>query len=126
VTAAVTGAARSGAVKAAPRKAAPRKAAPRKAPPVDQGMRDATATGGVKTAPAPDPTPTPDPAPPPTPGPPLPPRPPQWAATGAGFVLGLLFWTWVALPFLKDGPAGVQTMLKAKFTNKAPDGSWLP
>lgn len=47
-------------------------------------------------------------------------------SSGAGFLLGLVFWGWVALPFLKGGPQGVKNMLKAKFLNKAPDGSWLP
>ena len=46
--------------------------------------------------------------------------------SGAGVVLGVLFWAWVALPFLRGGPAGVRNMLKAKFFNKAPDGTWLP
>jgi hypothetical protein len=45
--------------------------------------------------------------------------------SGAGFVLGLLLWTWVGLPFLQAGPVGVKNMLRAKFLNKAPDGSWL-
>lgn len=45
---------------------------------------------------------------------------------GAGFVLALLFWGWVALPFLRGGPAEVRKTIKAKFTNKAPDGSLLP
>lgn len=44
----------------------------------------------------------------------------------AGFVLALVFWTWVALPFLKSGPTGVKNTLRAKFFNKAADGSWLP
>jgi hypothetical protein len=46
--------------------------------------------------------------------------------TGAGFVLGLLFWGWVGLPFLRGGPAEVKKTLMAKWLNKAPDGSWLP
>ncbi len=46
--------------------------------------------------------------------------------SGAGFVLALAFWTWIALPFLKGGPDAVKAMLKAKFTNKRPDGSYLP
>jgi hypothetical protein len=49
------------------------------------------------------------------------------AASGAGgFVLAVMFWTWVALPFLQGGPTGVRNTLRAKFFNKAPDGSWLP
>lgn len=52
---------------------------------------------------------------------------PQPVSTGAGFLLALMFWSWVALPFLNNGGmAGVRAQLKAKFTNKAPDGSWLP
>lgn len=50
--------------------------------------------------------------------------------TGAAFVLGLLFWGWVGLPFLKAGPAGgpkaVRDVLRAKFFNKGSDGAWLP
>jgi len=45
---------------------------------------------------------------------------------GAGFLLGLMFWAWVGLPFLRDGMDGVRDVLRAKFTNKAPDGTWLP
>lgn len=83
---------------------------------------DAIAAGGEKK-----PAPAPEPAPAPAPNiSPAPPAPPAWADTGAGFLLALMFWTWVALPFLRSGPAGVKSMLKAKFTNKAPDGSWLP
>jgi hypothetical protein len=52
---------------------------------------------------------------------------PQPVSSGAGFILALMFWTWVALPYLNNGGvAGVRAQLKAKFTNKAPDGSWLP
>lgn len=51
---------------------------------------------------------------------------PSTVSGGAGFILGVLFWSWIALPFLKNGPSGVTNMLRAKFTNKAPDGSWLP
>lgn len=47
-------------------------------------------------------------------------------SSGAGFILAVLFWSWVALPFLKNGPEGVRNTLKAKFLNKAADGSWLP
>ncbi len=46
--------------------------------------------------------------------------------TGAGVILALMFWTWVALPFLKSGPTGVRNVLRAKWFNKAPDGTWLP
>lgn len=52
---------------------------------------------------------------------------PQPVSAGAGFILALMFWTWIALPFLNNGGVtGVRAQLKAKFTNKAPDGSWLP
>jgi len=55
------------------------------------------------------------------------PQVPSAVNTGAGFILGLLFWTWVALPFLNNGGVtGVKNQLRAKFLNKAPDGSWLP
>lgn len=47
-------------------------------------------------------------------------------SSGAGFILAVLFWSWVALPFLKGGPTGVRNMLRAKFLNKGADGSWLP
>lgn len=46
--------------------------------------------------------------------------------SGAGFILGLLVWGWVALPFLTGGPAAVRDTLRAKFFNKAADGTWLP
>lgn len=45
---------------------------------------------------------------------------------GAGWVLGLLLWGWIILPFVKGGPAGVKNVFLAKFLNKAPDGSRLP
>jgi hypothetical protein len=45
---------------------------------------------------------------------------------GAGWVLGLLLWGWVGLPFMKGGPAQVKKVWLAKFFNKAPDGSQLP
>ena len=52
---------------------------------------------------------------------------PQPVSSGAGFILALMFWTWIALPYLNNGGvSGVRAQLKAKFTNKAPDGSWLP
>ena len=44
----------------------------------------------------------------------------------AGFVLGLLFWGWVILPLVHGGPTEVRNVIRAKFLNKAPDGSWLP
>lgn len=48
------------------------------------------------------------------------------ANDGAGFVLGLLLWGWIILPFLKGGSGQVKQVLKAKFLNQAADGSWLP
>jgi hypothetical protein len=45
---------------------------------------------------------------------------------GAGWVLGLLLWAGVVLPFIHDGPTGVKAWWMAKFLNKAPDGSALP
>lgn len=54
------------------------------------------------------------------------PSAPAAVNTGAGWVLGLLLWGWVILPFVKGGPAGVKNTFLAKFFNKAPDGSRLP
>jgi hypothetical protein len=45
---------------------------------------------------------------------------------GAGWVLGLIIWGGVVLPFIKHGPDGVKAWWLAKFLNKAPDGSELP
>lgn len=47
-------------------------------------------------------------------------------STGSGFLLGLVTWAWVVLPFLRGGTGEVKKVWKAKFLNKAPDGSWLP
>lgn len=55
-----------------------------------------------------------------------PPRLGQGVNTGAGFVLGLLVWGWVVLPFLQGGTPRVKQVLMAKFLNKTPDGKWLP
>lgn len=46
--------------------------------------------------------------------------------SGAGFVLGVLVWCWVGLPFLRGGMTEVRNVLRAKFFNKGADGSWLP
>jgi hypothetical protein len=54
------------------------------------------------------------------------PSPGSRTEAAGGFVLGLLFWGWVALPYLKGGLPEVKKTLLAKFVNKAPDGSWLP
>lgn len=47
-------------------------------------------------------------------------------SNGAGFLLALAFWGWIILPFVKGGPGGVRDVIRAKFINKGPDGSWLP
>lgn len=47
-------------------------------------------------------------------------------SNGAGFILALAFWGWIILPFIKAGPGGVRDVIRAKFINKGPDGSWLP
>jgi len=49
--------------------------------------------------------------------------------TAGGFILGLLLWGWVILPFVTGDPggvAGVKKVWMAKFLNKTPDGTWLP
>jgi len=56
----------------------------------------------------------------------LPARGGSTARDGAGVVLGFLAWVWVVLPYLNGGTAGVRNVLRAKFTNKGPDGSDLP
>lgn len=48
------------------------------------------------------------------------------ADQGAGVILGVLLWGWVILPLLKGGPTEVKNVIRAKFVNKAKDGSWLP
>lgn len=48
------------------------------------------------------------------------------AGDGAGWLLGILLWGMVGLPFVKGGPAQVKKVWLAKFFNKAPDGSYLP
>jgi hypothetical protein len=53
-------------------------------------------------------------------------RAPVVVSTGAGWLLGLLLWGWVVLPFTKGGPVAVKNVWMAKFLNKAPDGSDLP
>lgn len=57
------------------------------------------------------------------------PRLPETGSTadqGAGLILGMLLWAWVGLPFLKGGPKQVKDVLRAKWLNRAPDGSDLP
>jgi len=53
-------------------------------------------------------------------------RPRLTAGDGAGWLLGILLWGLVGLPFVKGGPAQVKRVWMAKFLNKAPDGSYLP
>ncbi|RGC65010.1 hypothetical protein C5N14_30940 [Micromonospora sp. MW-13] len=60
------------------------------------------------------------------PAPARPGRAAKAAGAGAGWVLGVLFWGWVALPFIKAGPGEVKKTLMAKFFNRAPDGTELP
>jgi len=51
---------------------------------------------------------------------------PAFVDDGAAWVLGLILWAGVVLPYLKKGPSGVKAWWLAKFFNKAPDGSELP
>ena len=50
----------------------------------------------------------------------------QVASAGAGWILGVLVWGWIVLPFVKGGPGQVAVTLRAKFLNQAKDGSPLP
>jgi hypothetical protein len=54
------------------------------------------------------------------------PAPPAAVDEGAGFLLALLLWGWVGLPFLQGGPGRVRDVLRAKFFNRGADGKWLP
>lgn len=53
------------------------------------------------------------------------------AEDGSGLLLGVFLWV-LTLAYLNPsgkgpgGLTGVKNLLKAKFLNKAPDGSWLP
>lgn len=60
------------------------------------------------------------------PGPRRPSSTPAFVDDGAGWVLGLILWAGVVLPYLKKGPSGVKAWWMAKFFNKALDGSELP
>uniref|UniRef100_UPI003B3AE343 hypothetical protein n=1 Tax=Micromonospora sp. TaxID=1876 RepID=UPI003B3AE343 len=53
-------------------------------------------------------------------------RTPAVVQDGAGWVLGLLLWGYVVLPFIRGGPDRVAAVLRAKFLNQAPDGTELP
>jgi hypothetical protein len=48
------------------------------------------------------------------------------AAQGSWFLLGLLLWGWVVLPFLKGGMGEMRAVLRAKFFNRDKKGGWLP
>jgi hypothetical protein len=43
-----------------------------------------------------------------------------------GFILAFFVIGWVVLPFIQGGPQRVKALWLAKFTNKSPDGKWLP
>jgi hypothetical protein len=51
---------------------------------------------------------------------------PPAGGDAAGFILGLLVWGWVVLPFLRGGTDGVRDVWRAKWLNKGADGSELP
>ena len=51
---------------------------------------------------------------------------PERGARANGWLLGLLLWAWIGLPFVKGGPTAVKNVWRAKFLNKAADGSELP
>lgn len=136
---AAAGTVRSGPVTQAERANLQRRLAAAQAAQGGGNPRPAKAPAQKAPAAAPRPQPA-DPAPP-APSPAGPARPPtastgrRWAPpggvraavdSGAGFLLALVFWGWIALPLLKDGPTGVRNTIRAKFFNKAPDGTWLP
>jgi hypothetical protein len=118
-------AATTGAGTATPKKAPAKKTtgSTRRRKPVDQGYTDALKKGGHKKGtPQPEPDAKPDVGEVSLPTLPV----PSAVDTGAGVVLAALFWWWVGLPFLQGGLTGVRAQLRAKFFNKAADGSWLP
>lgn len=43
----------------------------------------------------------------------------------SGFVLALVVWSWIGLPYLQHGPTGVRDVWRAKFFNKGPKGEAL-
>lgn len=47
------------------------------------------------------------------------------AEGGAGFLLGLLLYGWVLLPFVKGGPKRVRDVWRAKFLNQDAKGGQL-
>jgi hypothetical protein len=54
------------------------------------------------------------------------PAPPAFVNEGAGVLLAVVAWGWLVMPFLVGGMPRVRQVLKAKFLNRAADGSWLP
>jgi hypothetical protein len=46
-------------------------------------------------------------------------------ADASGFMLALVAWCWIGLPYLKGGPVAVKDVWRAKFLNKGPDGQEL-
>jgi hypothetical protein len=95
----------------------------RRRKPVDQGYIDALKKGDRKKgAPKPEPDAAPDTTEVRMPSVTV----PAAVDTGAGVILAGLFWWWVGLPFLAGGLSAVKNQLRAKFFNKASDGSWLP
>lgn len=60
------------------------------------------------------------------------PSPSGAAGDGAAILVGFLAWVWVILPFVKGvqsgegGPTRVRNVLRAKLTNKGPNGEPLP
>jgi hypothetical protein len=50
---------------------------------------------------------------------------PAYVDDGAGFLLGLALWA-LTLAYLRGGSHAVKDLIRAKFVNKAHDGSWLP
>lgn len=43
-----------------------------------------------------------------------------------GFLLGVVAYGWVVLPFVQGGPRRVRAVWAAKFLNRGPDGKPLP
>jgi hypothetical protein len=106
---------------------------PRKAAPGSKAATQRQAIEDLKAnRPAPSPSSSGDGADPADPSPPAPATPAPAgvslpsvpglssgaAQTGSGFVLGLFFWGWVALPYLRGGAPEVRKTLLAKFLNK--------
>jgi hypothetical protein len=73
-----------------------------------------------------DPSPASPPTRRPAPAPTIALSAPQPVHDAAGFLLALVLWGWVILPFVEAGPYGVKKVIKAKFMNQTADGKWLP